>query len=151
MTLLGKPHILVTEPEYFTLSSLQTMRRVGSVVSKRLSRKELLREVSKFEALVVRIDTQLDKKLLKRATRLKCVISATTGVNHIDTVFLQSRGIPFFSLTGIHSISTAEHAIALLFAAARKIPWAHAHMSKGDWRRWEYIGSEVTGKTMGIL
>ena len=64
---------------------------------------------------------------------------------------MKSRGIPLFSLHGTHSVSTAEHALALLFAVARRIPWAHARMTGSDWRRWEFIGTEISGKTLGIF
>jgi len=48
-------------------------------------------------------------------------------------------------------VPTAEHALALLFALARRIPWANSSMHRGYWRRWEYLGVEITGKTLGIL
>jgi len=143
--------ILVTEPEYFTPESLRMMKRVGRVTAQRMSRKELLNSIENFDAVVVRIDTKLDKTILRSAARLKCVVSATTGLNHIDTGYLKARGIPLFSLHGTHSVPTAEHAIGLLFSAARKIPAASAAMSAGGWERWRYIGTEIAGKTLGII
>lgn len=143
--------ILVTEPEYFTKESLRLLSKVGRVEARRMSRRELLSAVHDAEVLVVRIDTKVDALLLRRAKKLRCVVSATTGLNHIDTAYLQKHRIPLFSLSGAHSISTAEHAIALLFTAARRIPWAHTHMARGLWERWEFIGTELTGKTLGII
>lgn len=143
--------ILVTEPEYFTPASLCTMRKVGIVRAERLSRKKLLEAVRDVDVLVVRIETKVDASLIKRAKNLKCVVSATTGLNHIDTVLLKKRGIPLFSLTGAHSVPTAEHAIALLFSVARKIPWANAYMARGRWKRWEFMGTELAGKTLGVF
>ncbi len=144
-------HILVTEPEYFTQASLRTMQKVGTVRAQRLSRKELLEAVCDVDVLVVRIDTKVDAFLIERAKNLKCVVSATTGLNHIDVDALKRRGVPIFSLSGTHSVPTSEHALALLFASARRIPWAHANMERGHWRRWEFLGFELAGKTLGIV
>lgn len=146
-----KPTILITEPEYFTPHSIKSMERVGRVIKKRMSRKELLKMIPKIDALVCRIETKIDKSLINRAKRLKCVVSATTGTNHIDTAVLKSRNIPLFNLHGTHSISTSEHALALLFATVRHIPAAHTHLTKGSWERFKFIGSELYGKTLGIF
>ncbi len=151
MVIRHTARILVTEPEYFTKESLKRMARVGEVTAKRMSRREMLQKIKQFDAIVVRIDTKVDREILARATNLKCVVSATTGLNHIDTAFLTSHGIPLFSLHGSHSVPTAEHAIAMLLAAGRRIPFANNHMHGGGWNRWEFIGIEFTGKTLGIL
>ncbi|OGZ52968.1 MAG: hypothetical protein A3F26_03575 [Candidatus Ryanbacteria bacterium RIFCSPHIGHO2_12_FULL_47_12b] len=143
--------ILVTEPDYFTRVSLRAMREVGDVEARRMTRRELLRAVRDIDALVVRIDTRVDAELLRRARRLQCVVSATTGLNHIDVAFLKAHDVPLFSLSGAHSVPTAEHALALLFAIARRIPWAHAHVMRGRWDRWEFIGEEIEGKTLGVV
>ena len=127
------------------------MRKVGTVRIERLSRTKLLEAVHDVDVLVVRIETKVDADLIERAKNLKCVVSATTGLNHIDVDALKRRGIPLFSLSGAHSVPTAEHALALLFASARRIPWAHAHMGRGHWRRWEFLGVELAGKTLGIV
>lgn len=145
------PKIIVTEPEYFTLASLKAMQKVGDVAVKRINRDELLRLAPMADALVVRSQTRVDKELLKKAQNLKCVISATIGIDHVDTKELKKRGITFFSLTGTYSKSAAEHALALLLSTARNIPQAHIAMLEGKWDRSSYIGSELTDKTLGIF
>lgn len=147
----ARPRILVTEPEYFTPDSLREMSRVGKVIARRMTRAELLREIKNTDAIVVRIDTRLDAELIKRATRLKCVVSATTGLNHIDTKSLEKRKISLFSLHGAHSVPTAEHALTLLLASGRRILAANKQMQSGGWDRWKYIGTEFEGKTLGIF
>ena len=77
---------------------------------------------------------RVDKKLIDNASKLRAVISATTGLNHIDTEMLKSRNIPYFSLHGTHSVSTAEHALALIFSIARNIPFAHIHTINDGWK-----------------
>lgn len=145
------PLILITEPEYFTPTAIRLMKEVGQVVAKRLSRDELIKIVPRVNVLVVRIETKLDRSVLKFARSLDCVISATTGTDHIDVDYLKFKRIRLYSLTGIHSVSTAEHAIALMVSAVRKIPMAHRDISKGIWNRWVHIGGEIQGKTLGII
>jgi D-3-phosphoglycerate dehydrogenase / 2-oxoglutarate reductase len=153
MTRYNKPNIniLITEPEYFTSESIEKMRKIGKVAAKRMERAKLLKTVRNIDVLVVRIETKVNKELILNAKKLRGVISTTTGLNHIDMEALKLRDIPVFSLHGTHSVSTAEHAIALLFSAARNIPSAHTHIIGGQWKRWKYIGTELTGKTLGIL
>ncbi len=143
--------VLVTEPGYFTREFFKIVRKTGEVTAKRMSRAELLKNIKNFDAVVVRVDTKLDRKVIEAGRKLKCVVSTTTGLNHIDTDYLKKKDIPLFSLTGSHSVPTAEHALALIFALARRIPWANSSMHKGHWRRWEYLGIEITGKTLGVL
>jgi D-3-phosphoglycerate dehydrogenase len=143
--------ILITEPEYFTDESLVRMKRAGIVTVKRMLRKDLLKFVKNVDILVVRIETKVDKELLKHAKHLKVVVSATTGLNHIDVKALKARGIKLYSLHGIHSVSTAEHTIALLFSVVRNIIPAHEHMINGQWKRWKFIGTELNKKTIGIF
>jgi len=147
----GQIHILITEPEYFTPQSVRRMRKVGIVIARRMTRKELLVAVKNVEVLVVRIETIVNKDLVRHAEKLRCVVSATTGLNHIDTSLLKSRGVALFSLHGEHSASTAEHAIALMFAIARNIPAAHQNIMANQWTRWDFIGNELIGKTLGIF
>lgn len=148
---MGRIIILVTEPEYFTSESLAAMRKVGKVLARRMSKSQLKRAIGQANAVVVRVETKLDKDILRNAKHLQCVISATTGLNHIDTKFLSVLKIPLFSLHGTHSIPTAEHALTLIMASARNIVPAHEAMSRKEWNRWKYIGFGITGKTLGIF
>jgi D-3-phosphoglycerate dehydrogenase len=146
-----RPLILITEPEYFTLESIRMMKRVGVVWAKRLPQKELAKIITQVTILVVRVETKLDASLLKLAANLRCVVSATTGTNHLDIKYLASKNIPLFHLSGVHSLPTAEHAIAMLLSAARRIPFAHRDLEKSIWKRWEHIGTQIEGKTLGII
>ncbi|MEK7576458.1 MAG: hydroxyacid dehydrogenase [Patescibacteria group bacterium] len=151
MSSKNRPFILITEPEYFTPQSIKIMQRVGEVKAERLSRGSLIKIIPRVNILVVRVETTVNVSLLKLASNLQCIVSATTGTNHIDVKYLASRNIPFFHLSGIHSVPTAEHTIALLISAARRIPFAHQSMETGVWKRWEYIGTEIDGKILGIV
>ena len=143
--------ILVTEPEYFDEDAIKELKKSGELIIKRLSRKQLEKIIPSIDVLVVRIETKVDKALLRKAKRLKVIGSATTGLDHIDMDLAKRMGIKVISLHGIHTIPTAEHTMALMISLCRNIPWAHASLSKGVWQRYRFIGNELDGKTLGII
>lgn len=143
--------ILVLEPQYFDAASIKKLKTIGVVTAKRMKRNELLKEVKDFDILVVRIETKLDKELLSRAPRLKAIGSATTGLNHIDVGYAKKRNIAIFNLHGAHTIPTAQHTMALMLSLTRNIPWAHISLSRGEWKRYRFIGTQLDGKTLGII
>ena len=97
--------ILVTEPEYFDDESLKILRGAGNVIAQRFTRKELERKISKADALLVRVETQVDKALLSKTEKLKVIGSATTGLNHIAVGFAKKRNIQVINLHGTHASS----------------------------------------------
>lgn len=146
-----KPKILITEPEYFLPEFFDELTPLFEITSLRPTPAKLRQIIGNFDAIVLRVDTKLDTQTIQKANKLKCVISTTTGLNHLDLETLKARQIPIFSLHGTHSVSTAEHAISLLLSLARKIPQANLSMQKNRWHRWEFTGAQITGKTLGIL
>lgn len=116
-----------------------------------LSREELLDRLDGYDALVVRSATKVTAEVIDRATRLKVVGRAGTGVDNVDVDAATRRGIVVVNAAGSNALSAAEHAIALLLAQARNIPQAHSSLVAGRWERSEYGGVEVTGKTLGVL
>ncbi len=143
--------ILITEPEYFPEEAVAILRQIGNVVAKRMGRKELMKEVKDTDILFVRVETLIDKILLKNAEKLKIIASATTGIEHIDVVGAEKRGIKIINLEGVHTLPTAEHTFALILSLVRKTPWAFEHMKKGKWERYKFFGKELGGKTLGIV
>jgi len=143
--------ILITEPEYFPEESVAVLKRIGNVVSKRLDRKHLLEEINDVDILVVRIETLVDKELLKNAKKLKMIASATTGIEHVDVMEAEKRGIKIISLSGTHTLPTTEYTFALILSLVRKIPWAFENMKRGRWERYKFFGGELEGKTLGII
>jgi D-3-phosphoglycerate dehydrogenase len=121
-----------------------------------LTRPELLERVRKYEVLIVRLAHQVDREILDRADRLKAIVTATTGLDHIDMAYAQSKGIGVLSLRGevefLHSIpATAEYTWALLLALVRRIPVAFQSVLAGEWERDRFKGHDLDGKTLGIL
>lgn len=143
--------ILILEPEYFDRSSVSLLGKAGKVTARRMSRKELEARIKDFDAVMVRIETRLDKRLLSKARRLRVIGSATTGLDHIDMRYARKKGIKVFSLYRTHTTPTAEHTMALMLALVRKLPWAHDSLSRGEWRRHMFIGTQLSGKTLGII
>lgn len=108
------------------------------------------------DTVIVRLQKFIDSSVLDHYGNMKSLITATTGLDHIDTEYLKKRSISLFSLREHKAFldtipSTAEHTWALLMSLIRNIPSAHKHVEKGDWSRDEFRGLELSGKTIGII
>src|SRR5438093_6669329 len=121
------------------------------VLEKRLPEAELLPVVADAEALVVRSETKITRKVIEAATKLKVVGRAGVGVDNVDVEAATQRGIVVMNTPSGNTISTAELTFSMLMALARKIPQAHASMKAGEWNRKSFQGVELYGKTLGIL
>jgi D-3-phosphoglycerate dehydrogenase / 2-oxoglutarate reductase len=104
-----------------------------------------------YDAIVVRSATQLTADLIERADRLKVIGRAGVGVDNVDVDAATRRGIIVANAPESTVVSAAEHTIGLLVALARNIPQAHAALKQGRWERTAYAGTELSGKTLGVL
>jgi len=114
-------------------------------------REELDRALAGAHALIVRSETRVTADLLARAPHLRVVARAGTGVDTIDVHAATRRGIAVMNAPGANTVSAGEHAMGLLLALVRRIPDAAAAMRRGDWDRKRFEGTELRGKTMGIV
>src|SRR5439155_23133112 len=89
--------------------------------------------------------------LLDAAPRLRVIGRAGAGVDTIDVAAATARGIVVVNAPGGNAVAAAEHTLALMFALARRITPADASLKRGEWARSRYIGSELTGKTVGLI
>lgn len=121
------------------------------VNSPAMSTDELKAEIADAEALIVRSKTRVTPEIIESARQLRVIGRAGAGVDNIDLEAATRRGIVVMNTPGGNSTSAAEHALALLLALARKIPFAHESLHQGDWNKSAFIGTEVQGKTLGIL
>jgi D-3-phosphoglycerate dehydrogenase len=121
------------------------------VLDKRLPEAELLPVVKEADAIVVRSETKITARVIEAAPRLKVVGRAGVGVDNVDVDAATARGIVVMNTPSGNTISTAELTFSMLMALARKIPQAHASMKAGAWDRKSFQGSELNGKTLGIL
>lgn len=145
------PEILVTAPGYLHDDARRILERVGNVTAKALSAAELERIIDRFDAILIRADTRLSRGTLERAAKLRVIGSATTGLGHIDVEYAKAHNIKIVNLNGAHTIATAEYAMALILSLCRNIPWAFESVKRGEWERHRFIGSELEGKTLGII
>jgi D-3-phosphoglycerate dehydrogenase / 2-oxoglutarate reductase len=118
---------------------------------KKTSREELEAVIPAVEGLIIRSATKVDKALIEKASNLKVVIRAGVGVDNIDIPACSQKGIVVMNAPAGNSISTAEQAIALMFALARKLPQAHASMKEKKWEKSKFQGSQLTGKKLGVI
>jgi D-3-phosphoglycerate dehydrogenase len=121
------------------------------VLSKRFPEAELLPLVADAAAIVVRSETKITDAVMAAAPHLRVVGRAGVGVDNIDVEAATSRGIVVMNTPGGNTISTAELTFSMLMALARKIPQAHASMKAGEWNRKAFSGTELCGKTLGVL
>ncbi len=121
------------------------------VLPKRLTEAELLPVVADATAMIVRSETKVTRNVIEAARSLRVVGRAGVGVDNVDVEAATQRGIVVMNTPGGNSVTTAELSFALLLALARKVPQAHASMAAGKWDRKLFQGTELAGKTLGIL
>jgi D-3-phosphoglycerate dehydrogenase len=126
-------------------------RGVEADVRPGLKKAELIRIIAGYEGLAVRSATKADKEVIAAATRLKVIGRAGIGVDNIDVAAATAGGIVVMNTPFGNSITTAEHAIALLFAAARQIAAADASTQAGKWEKSRFMGVELYAKTLGLI
>ena len=114
-------------------------------------REELERALAGAHALIVRSETRVTADLLTRGPNLRVIARAGTGVDNIDVHAATRRGIAVMNAPGANTVSAAEHTMGLLLAQARHIPWAAEAMRRGEWDRKRFEGTELRGKTIGIV
>ena len=122
-----------------------------TVLPKRLTEAELLPVVSDAVALVVRSETKVTRKVIEAAPKLRVVGRAGVGVDNVDIEAATQHGTVVMNTPGGNTVTTAELSFAMLLSLARKVPQAHATMVGGKWDRKLFQGSELAGKTLGIL
>jgi D-3-phosphoglycerate dehydrogenase len=112
---------------------------------------ELKAIIGEYDGLVVRSATKVTAEVLENPGRLKVVGRAGAGTDNIDKEAATKHGIVVMNTPGGNTISTCEHTFALMFALCRNIPKAHQSMMEGRWDRKLFMGTELFGKTLGIL
>ena len=112
---------------------------------------ELKAIIGQYDGLAIRSSTRVTKEILEAATNLKVVGRAGIGVDNVDIPSASAKGVVVMNTPFGNSITTAEHAIALMFALARDLPEADKSTQAGKWEKNRFMGVEVTGKTLGLI
>jgi D-3-phosphoglycerate dehydrogenase len=116
-----------------------------------LSDQELLRMIERYDAIIVRSKTKVTRDVIERGERLKVIGRAGVGIDNIDLDFATKRGVLVVNSPEGNTISAAEHTISMLLSLARNIPSANRSVKMGEWRKSDFMGTEVRDKTLGIL
>ena len=111
----------------------------------------LLAAIGQYDGLAIRSATKVTEKVIAAATRLRVIGRAGIGVDNVDIPAASKKGIIVMNTPFGNSITTAEHAIAMMFAVARQIPEANASTHAGKWEKSRFMGVELTGKTLGVI
>ncbi|MDP3899083.1 MAG: phosphoglycerate dehydrogenase [Mesorhizobium sp.] len=112
---------------------------------------KLLEVIGQYDGLAIRSATKVTEKLINAATNLKVIGRAGIGVDNVDIPAASRKGIIVMNTPFGNSITTAEHAIAMMFALARQLPEANASTHAGKWEKNRFMGVEITGKTLGVI
>ncbi len=146
-----KPRVLISETLSPAAVAIFESRGIAVDVRPGLPAAELAGLIGNYEGLAVRSATRVTAEVLAAATRLKVVGRAGIGVDNIDLAAATARGVVVMNTPFGNSITTAEHAIAMMFALARQLPAANASTQAGKWEKSRFMGTELTGKTLGII
>ena len=138
------------QPERTRRRNLQGTRR-GNRRNHRHEARGVDRLYREYDGLAVRSATKVTADVLEAAENLKVIGRAGIGVDNIDVDGASGRGIVVMNAPFGNSITTAEHAIAMMFALARQIPLANQSTQSGQWEKSRFMGVELTGKTLGIV
>jgi D-3-phosphoglycerate dehydrogenase len=114
-------------------------------------KEKLLEIIDQYDGLAIRSATKATEKLIEAATNLKVIGRAGIGVDNVDIPAASKRGIIVMNTPFGNSITTAEHAIAMMFAVARQLPAADTSTQAGKWEKSKFMGVEITGKTLGVI
>jgi D-3-phosphoglycerate dehydrogenase len=143
--------IMVLVADAIAQDGLELLRPHAQIEVVAGDRAALERHLGSADALIVRSETRVTREMLDAAPRLRVIGRAGAGVDTIDVEAATARGIVVVNAPGGNAVAAAEHALALMFALARRVAAADASMKRGQWSRGAYTGSELTGKTLGLV
>src|SRR6266851_2563467 len=145
------PRVLISDALSPRAVEIFHARGVDTDVMTGLTPDDLKKIIGKYDGLAVRSATKVTKALLEQAENLKVIGRAGIGVDNIDVPAATQRGIVVMNTPFGNSITTAEHAIALMFALARQLPAADRSTQAGKWDKARFMGVELTGETLGVI
>ncbi|HYA80827.1 MAG TPA: NAD(P)-dependent oxidoreductase, partial [Methylocystis sp.] len=107
--------------------------------------------IGDYDGLAIRSATKVTAEIISVARKLRVIGRAGIGVDNVDVEAATARGVIVMNTPFGNSVTTAEHAIALMFALARQIPAADASTQAGKWEKNRFMGVEISGKTLGVI
>jgi len=148
---MAKPRVLISDK--MDPNAAQIFRERGCEVDEITGEtpEQLIARIGDYDGLAIRSSTKVTKEILAAAKNLKVIGRAGIGVDNVDIPAASAQGVVVMNTPFGNSITTAEHAIALMFALARQIPEANAQTQAGLWPKNGFMGVEVTSKTLGLI
>jgi D-3-phosphoglycerate dehydrogenase len=145
------PRVLISDK--LSPAAVDIFKRRGIDVDLKpgLSPADLRAIIGDYDGLAIRSATKVTKELLDASPKLRVVGRAGIGVDNVDVKSATARGVVVMNTPNGNAITTAEHAIAMMFALARQIPEATASTRAGKWEKNRFMGVELTGKTLGLI
>ena len=107
--------------------------------------------IGDYDGLMIRSEVKVTPEIVEAGKKLKFIGRAGTGVDNVDIASATQKGIVVANVPGGNTISAAEHAIGLMLALARNIPQAHASLKAKEWKRNNFVGTELQGKVLGLV
>ena len=145
------PRVLISDKLSPAAVAIFRNRGIDVDIKPGLSPAELRAIIGVYDGLAIRSATKATKELLDAALKLRVIGRAGIGVDNVDLKSATARGVVVMNTPFGNAITTAEHAIAMMFALARQIPEATASTRAGKWEKNRFMGVELTGKTLGLV
>ncbi len=146
-----KPKVLISDALSVRAVDIFRERGIDVELKTGLKSDELKSIIGQYHGLAIRSATKVTPDILTAAKQLKVIGRAGIGVDNVDVIAATGRGIVVMNTPYGNSITTAEHAIAMMFALARQIPAANASTHAGKWEKSKFMGMELTSKTLGVI
>ncbi len=145
------PKVLIADKMSPKAAEIFATHGVEAEVKTGMTPEELKACIAEYDGVAIRSASKLTEEILDAASNLKVIGRAGIGVDNVDIPAATARGMVVMNTPFGNSVTTAEHAIAMLFAAARKIPQANASTHEGKWEKSKFMGSELAFKTLGLI
>lgn len=150
VNMMDKMKVLIADQ--INEKGIEELREVSKVVVQTdITPQELIDDINKYDAIVVRSRTKVTRDVIGAADKLKIVARAGVGVDNVDVEAATERGIMVINAPESTSITVAEHTMGLILSLARKISVADKSVKDGKWDKSKFMGMELAGKTLGII
>ena len=147
----AKPKVLISDKMNPLAAEIFTKKGCDVVEKHGMTPEELIAEIPNYDGLAMRSSTTVTPEILEAAKSLKVIGRAGIGVDNIDVKAATNAGVIVMNTPFGNSITTAEHAIAMMFALARQIPQANESTHQGKWEKKKFMGAELFSKTLGVI
>ena len=143
--------VLISDSMSNVAQKIFEKNKISVDVKTGLSEEEIIKIIPDYDGMVVRSATKVTKNIILAAKKLKVIARAGAGVDNIDVQTAKENNMLVMNTPGGNTNATAEHALALIMSALRKIPYANDTTHKGKWEKKNIKGAELSKKTLGIV